>query len=328
MLYIQIIGSERNAKRMSDHLLGNADGLPEPPEFMKSENAEPGGGSNLADFEELERLEKMEKMEQAALKSDRAEILDVQNLCKTFKLSKKQQQLKKLERPILTAVDNVSFKSYEGEVFGLLGPNGAGKTTVMRMIATLINPDSGSATVDGFNILESPQEVRRNIGFLTNELKLDDFFTPNYLFDFFAELHGLSKPTAKQRKEELFTTFGIDSFAEVKVGSLSQGMKQKASLAISIVHDPNIIIFDEPTNGLDVITAKVVTDFLIRLKEQGKSIILSTHIFGLLENLCDRIGIIINGKMVACDTVAAITGEKTLEERFFDIYRETTKEVI
>jgi sodium transport system ATP-binding protein len=256
------------------------------------------------------------------------EILDVKNLTKTFKLSKKQQQIKKLNMPLLTAVNNVSFSSCEGEVFGLLGPNGAGKTTIMRMLATLINPDAGDALVNGFSIKKEPQNVRRSIGFLTNELKLDDFFTPNYLFDFFAELHGLSKETAARRKEELFATFGIDKFAEVKVGSLSQGMKQKASLAISIVHDPKIIIFDEPTNGLDVLTAKVVTDFLIRLKKEGKSIILSTHIFGLLENLCDRIGIIIEGKMVACDTVAAITGEQTLEEKFFEIYRETTKEDI
>lgn len=256
------------------------------------------------------------------------ESLDVKNLSKTFKLSKKQQQLKKLNKPVLTAVDDVSFKSYEGEVFGLLGPNGAGKTTIMRMIATLINPDSGDAVVDGFSIKKEPKKVRQNIGFLTNELKLDDYFTPNYLFKFFAKLHGLPKEKAARRKEELFSTFGIEHFAEVKVGSLSQGMRQKASLAISIVHDPNIIIFDEPTNGLDVITAKVVTDFLVRLKKQGKSVILSTHIFGLLENLCDRVGIVIEGKMVACDSVSAIMGEKTLEDVFFEIYAQTTKEMI
>ena len=256
------------------------------------------------------------------------EILTVTNLCKTFRLSKKQQKIKKLNKAVLTAVDDVSFKSYEGEVFGLLGPNGAGKTTTMRMIATLINPDSGDATVDGFSIIKQPQNVRQNIGFLTNELKLDDFFTPNYLFDFFSELHGIPKSKASERKEILFGKFGIDKFAEVKVGNLSQGMKQKTSLAISIVHDPNIIIFDEPTNGLDVITSKVVTDFLVELKNQGKSIILSTHIFNLAENLCDRIGIIIDGKLVACDSVKEVAGDKTLEEAFFDIYNKITGEDI
>ncbi|MCL2527496.1 MAG: ABC transporter ATP-binding protein [Defluviitaleaceae bacterium] len=256
------------------------------------------------------------------------EILTVSNLHKTFKLTKKQQQLRKQDKPIFTAVDNVSFKSYEGEVFGLLGPNGAGKTTTMRMIATLISPDSGEAMVDGYSITKQPKHVRQSIGFLTNELKLDDYFTPNYLVSFFAELHGLPKELANKRKDELFATFGIDKFAEVKVGNLSQGMKQKVSLAVSIIHNPNIIIFDEPTNGLDVITSKVVTDFLVDLKNQGKSIILSSHIFGLLEDLCDRVGIIIHGKMVACDTVAAITGDKSLEEKFFDIYKETTKEAV
>ena len=256
------------------------------------------------------------------------EILSVDNLTKTFKLSKKQQALRKASSPVFTAVDNVSFKSYEGEVFGLLGPNGAGKTTTMRMIATLINPDQGDAIVDGHSAVKEPRAVRRSIGFLTNELKLDEFFTPNYLFGYFAELHGMSKEETEVRRKHLFETFGVDKFAEVKVGNLSQGMKQKISLAISIVHNPNIIIFDEPTNGLDVVAAKVVTDFLIDLKKQGKSIILSTHIFQLLEGLCDRVGIIINGKMVACETVEVLQSGKTLEERFFEIYEETTKEAV
>jgi sodium transport system ATP-binding protein len=256
------------------------------------------------------------------------EVLSVTDLCKTFKLSKKQQKIRHLNKAVITAVDHISFKSYEGEVFGLLGPNGAGKTTTMRMIATLINPDSGDASVGGYSIIRQPQDVRRSIGFLTNELKLDEFFTPNYLFDYFAQLHGMDKPKAAERKTDLFGRFGIDKFAEVKVANLSQGMKQKTSLAISILHDPNIIIFDEPTNGLDVITSKVVTDFLVELKKQGKSVILSTHIFNLAESLCDRIGIIIDGKMVACDTVQAVTGERTLEETFFDIYRNVTGEGI
>jgi len=256
------------------------------------------------------------------------EILDVQNMTKTFRLSKKQQQLRNSKKTFMTAADNVSFKSYEGEVFGLLGPNGAGKTTTMRMIATLINPDSGDAIVDGFSAVKQPKDVRRKIGFLTNELKLDQYFTPNYLFRFFGELHGMSKEQIESRRKELFSTFGVDKFAEVKVGNLSQGMKQKISLAVSIVHDPSIVIFDEPTNGLDVVTSKIVTDFLVDLKNQGKSIILSSHIFALLEGLCDRVGIIIQGKMVACDTVENLAGDRSLESKFFEIYEETTKEAV
>ena len=256
------------------------------------------------------------------------EVLSVSNLSKTFKLSKKQQKLRNLHKPVITAADQVSFTSYEGEVFGLLGPNGAGKTTTMRMLATLISPDSGDALVGGYSIVSQSQKVRQSIGFLTNELKLDDFFTPNYLYDFFSEMHSIPKDKARARKTMLFEKFGIDKFAEVKVANLSQGMKQKISLAVSIVHDPNIIIFDEPTNGLDVITAKVVMDFLLELKSQGKSIILSTHIFQMVERLCDRAGIIIDGKMVACASVKEIAGTKTLEEAFFDIYHKTTGEAI
>ena len=256
------------------------------------------------------------------------EILDVQGLTKTFKLSKKQQKLGNINTPKLVAANGVSFKSYEGEVFGLLGPNGAGKTTVMRMLATLINPESGDAIVAGHSITKEPIRVRQGIGFLTNELKLDEFFTPNYLFDFFGELRGMAKDQVAKRKEILFSTFGVDKFAEVKVANLSQGMKQKTSLAVSIIHDPGLIIFDEPTNGLDVVTSKVVTDFLVDLKKQGKSIILSTHIFGILENLCDRIGIIFDGKLIACGTMGEISPEKSLEDTFFEMYRNTTGEAV
>lgn len=190
------------------------------------------------------------------------------------------------------------------------------------MLATLIKPDSGDAFIDGHSIVSEPDMVRSKIGFLTSELKLEEFFTPNYLFDFFSSLHGIEPQKAAKRKQELFSRFGIDRFAEVKVSDLSTGMKQKASLAISLVHDPDIIIFDEPTNGLDVITAKVVTDFLIYLKEQGKTVIVSTHIFSLIEKICDRVGIIINGQMVACDTLEGLCQGKSLEDRFFDIYLE------
>ena len=246
---------------------------------------------------------------------------------KTFKLSAKQQKIEKTKEKVKVAVNDLSFTAYRGEVFGLLGPNGAGKTTTLRMLATLIRPDGGDAVLDGASIVMEPEEVRSKIGFLTSELKLEDFFTPNYLFDFFADLHGMDVESRKQRKELLFKRFGIDEFAEVKVGNLSTGMKQKASLAISLVHDPDIIIFDEPTNGLDVLTAKVVTDFLLDLKAQGKTIIVSTHIFSLIEKICDRVGIIINGHMEACDTLDAICQGMSLEDRFFEIYKEKAGDI-
>ena len=223
-------------------------------------------------------------------------------------------------------MDHLSFTAYEGEIFGLLGPNGAGKTTTLRMLATLIRPDSGDAWMDGASIVTQPELVRRKIGFLTSELKLEDFFTPNQLFQFFGELHQMSRQQIEQRRVELFERFGIGAFAEVKVANLSTGMKQKVSIVISILHDPSIIIFDEPTNGLDVLTAKTVTDFLLELRTQGRTVIVSTHIFSLVEKLCDRVGILINGQMIVCEPLAELTKEKCLEDVFFDIYQKAAGE--
>ena len=248
------------------------------------------------------------------------EILKVDSLVKKFKLSKKQQKLNNTDIKVKTAVNELSFKAYEGEIYGLLGPNGAGKTTTLRILSTLIKADSGDAMINGISVKENPNLVRKNIGFLTSELKLEDFFTPNYLFDYFGGLHGIDYEKVQERKEYLFKKFDIESFKEVKIADLSTGMKQKVSLVISIVHDPKIIIFDEPTNGLDIITAKTVTDFLVELKSLGKTIILSTHIFSLVEKLCDRVGIIIEGQMMLEDTLLNINKETSLEKKFFELY--------
>ena len=251
-----------------------------------------------------------------------SEILRVEGLCKTFRLSRKQQKIERTDRKEIVAVNNLSFTANQGEIFGLLGPNGAGKTTTLRMLSTLIRPDSGDAILDGYSVVNQPEKVRGKIGFLTSELKLEDFFTPTHLFDFFSQLHHVDAVTMRERKNQMFSRFGIDRFAEVKVANLSTGMKQKLSLVISLVHDPDIIIFDEPTNGLDVLTARTVTDYLQELRDLGKTIILSTHIFSLVERLCDRVGIIIDGQLTHCDTLENICNGQTLEDRFFDIYKE------
>ncbi len=254
---------------------------------------------------------------------ERREIVRAEGIRKTFSLSRKQRLIEKSKEKKKVALDGLSFTAYEGEIYGLLGPNGAGKTTMLRILATLIRPDAGDAYVAGHSVLKEADKVRASIGFLTSELKLEDFFTPSYLFDFFGKLHGMEGAALARRKEELFAKFGIDRFAEVKVGDLSTGMKQKASIAVSIIHDPSVIIFDEPTNGLDVLTAKTVTDFLQEAKAQGKSILLSTHIFSLVEKLCDRVGVIIGGRMAAEGTLAEVSGGKPLEDAFFDIYKRT-----
>ncbi len=253
-------------------------------------------------------------------------ILKVENLKKTFHLSKKQMKLDRTKTSLKVAVDNLSFEVNKGEIFGLLGPNGAGKTTTLRIISTLIKADEGDCYIEGVSAKKDPDSVRSKIGFLTSELKLEDFFTPNYLFDFFAKLHNVPEDVAKARKEEMFKRFGVDEFKEVKISDLSTGMKQKVSIIISLVHDPDFIIFDEPTNGLDVLTTKVVTDFLVDLKARGKTVLLSTHIYSLVEKICDRVGIIINGKMIKVDTLENLTKEKNLEDAFFDIYAAEVKE--
>ena len=171
-------------------------------------------------------------------------IVKVEGLRKTFKLSKKQQTIQKTKDKVKVAVDRLDFEAYEGEIFGILGPNGAGKTTTLRMLSTLIKPDSGDAWIDGASVVSQPEEVRSKIGFLTSELKLEDFFTPNYLFDFFSELHDVAPEVRDARKQVMFERFGIDEFAEVKVANMSTGMKQKTALVTSLVHDPDIIIFD------------------------------------------------------------------------------------
>ena len=254
------------------------------------------------------------------------EMIRALDVRKTFTLSRRQMAIEKTRSNKKVALDGLSFTAYEGQIYGLLGPNGAGKTTMLRILATLIKADSGEAYIAGHEVSREAEKVRSSIGFLTSELKLEDFFTPAYLFTFFGRLHGLSDDVIQNRRQVLFEKFGIDRFAEVKVGDLSTGMKQKVSLVISIIHDPEVIVFDEPTNGLDVLTAKVVTDFLAELKGQGKSIVISTHIFSLVEKLCDRVGIIIGGKMVKEGTLDEIRGEKTLEDAFFEIYKETAKE--
>ena len=255
-------------------------------------------------------------------------IVRAEGLRKTFTLSQKQQKLEKTAEKRKVAVDGLSFSAYRGEIYGLLGPNGAGKTTTLRILSTLIRPDEGDAFGGGCSVLREGEKVRDKIGFMTSELKLEGFFTPSYLFDFFGAMHGVGKDALAARKQELFSRFGIDRFAEVKVSDLSTGMLQKVSLVVAIVHDPEVVIFDEPTNGLDVLTAKVVTDFLIELKNMGKSILLSTHIFSLVEKLCDRVGVIIDGRMAAEGTLEELCGGCSLEDKFFEIYRSIKGEIV
>ena len=220
-------------------------------------------------------------------------------------------------------IKGVSFEVKDGMIFGLLGPNGAGKTTLMQMISTLLAPTSGSITIDGLNAKDNLLEIHRRIGYLTTEVRLDPMSTPDRLWDFFASLYDIPKKDAVKRKEDIFGKLGIMPFKNKRIQELSTGMKQKASIAISLIHNPQVIVFDEPTNGLDILTSKQVTDYLIELKNEGHSIILSTHIFSVAECLCDEIAILIDGKIAAQGDVKYLTElaeAKNFEEAFFNLY--------
>ena len=243
-------------------------------------------------------------------------VVNVKDLKKEFKISKRQRKIQQCRTNI--ALNGLSFEVNKGEIYALLGTNGAGKTTTLRILSTLLKPDDGKCYIDGVNVSEEPDKIRSKIGFLTSELKLDGFFTPNYLYDFFSDLYGVKSELRIVRKKELFNTLGIDKFAEVKVSNLSTGMKQRVAIAISLVHDPDIIIYDEPTNGLDIVSSKMVIDYLKELN--GKTIIISTHIFEVVEKVADRVGIVINGKLEYEDSISRIKKEKSLEDVFFEVY--------
>ncbi|MBP5160265.1 MAG: ABC transporter ATP-binding protein [Lachnospiraceae bacterium] len=256
-------------------------------------------------------------------------MIEVNNLTKIYKLgNKKMAELKTKDRTKVAA-ENISLVAKPGEIYGLLGPNGAGKTTTLRCVATLLSPTKGDIKVCGFDTVKEGSKVRDALCFLTNEIKLDPHFSSKYMFEFFGHLHGLSDEVIESRRKELFETFGITDFEDKKIEDLSTGMKQKAAIAVSLVHDPKVVIFDEPTNGLDIITARAVTDYLRTLADRGKTVIISTHILSDAEKLCDRIGIIIGGHMITEGTLEDIlsqTGAQDLEDAFFDLYKENTKE--
>lgn len=256
-------------------------------------------------------------------------MIEINGLTKIYKLSKKQMQQMKTKKNVKKAAENISLVAKEGQIYGLLGPNGAGKTTTLRCVATLLKPTEGSVKVCGYDTVKDPEKVRENIGFLTNEIKLDPQFSPKYMFEFFGRLHGMDEKTINERREKLFSYFEITPFQDKKIDELSTGMKQKAAIAVSLAHDPKVVIFDEPTNGLDIVTARGVIDYLKILKAEGKVVIISTHIMNEAERLCDRIGIIIQGKKVIEGTLKEIlekTNTKELEDAFFELYKVYNKE--
>ena len=223
------------------------------------------------------------------------------------------------------AVDGVSFECRAGEIFGLLGANGAGKTTALRILATILKPSSGSASVMGHDVLAEPEAVRASLGFSSSTTALYPRLTARETLDFFARINGCPKAEARDRVERLIQRFGIQEYADARVDKLSQGMKQKVAIARTVVHDPPVLIFDEPTVGLDVLNALEMQKVIAEFRAEGKSIIFSTHIMSEAEKLCDRIAIIHRGKIHACDTLAGLrasTGQHYLEDIFVHVVQD------
>jgi len=248
-------------------------------------------------------------------------MIQVENITKQYALSKKQRKELQINSTSISAVNNVSFTCQSGRVFSLLGPNGAGKTTLLRMVSTIITPSSGTIKVDGVSVIENPQEVRRKIGFLTGSTNLYDRLTPGEIVKYFADLHGLDASIFKERKEQLFDQLNINEFSKKRIGQLSTGMKQKVSIARSMIHDPSVVIFDEPTSGLDVITANSIIELIRQCKQDGKTVIFSSHIMSEVDLLCDDLAIIAKGNLIFNDTMDAFRKQsegKSLTEAFIN----------
>jgi ABC-2 type transport system ATP-binding protein len=215
-------------------------------------------------------------------------VIEAKNLTKQFKQ--------------VLAVDNVSFSVKKGEIFGLLGPNGAGKSTTIRMLTTLTKPTDGKAFVNGYDVVKEAKMVRKNIGLVSEKTILYDRLTAMENLMFFARLNNLDTTDAKKRSERLLEMVEMTEWKNARVGSFSTGMKQRINVIRSLLHDPEIIFLDEPTLGLDPQTTRSIREFIRDLNEQGKTIVLTTHIMVEADNLSDRIAIIDHGKIAAMDT--------------------------
>jgi len=223
------------------------------------------------------------------------------------------------KRGAVCAVDGVSFSCRPGEIYGLLGANGAGKTTTLRILATILAPTEGTAVVAGYDVAKEPQKVRSCIGFLSTATALYGRLSAREMVEYFGRLHGLEEHSLQRRIGELFERLEMNDFRDRRCDKLSTGMKQKVSIARTLVHDPLVMIFDEPTVGLDVMAARTIVRFIRECRDNGKTVIFSTHVMSEAEKLCDHIGIIHGGKLLAEGTLSELrerNGLRDLEDIF------------
>ncbi len=221
------------------------------------------------------------------------------------------------------AVDDVSFQVNAGEIFGFLGPNGAGKTTTIKMIVGLLRPSAGIAKVGGYDVVLQPLQAKAACGYVPDEPNLYAKLTGRELLRFVGDLYGLDRDQMLRRSEELLRLFGLMEAADDTTDSYSHGMKQKTSLAAALVHDPRVLVLDEPTMGLDPKSARLIKDILRQMADRGASVMLSTHILEIAQHMCDRIGIINKGRLIAAGTMDELRrlgqGESSLEDIFLSL---------
>jgi len=239
-----------------------------------------------------------------------------------WSLASLRKRFKRRKKREVVAVDGLSFHARAGEVFGLLGPNGAGKTTTLRILSTALKPTAGTIEVGGVDVAAQPQVVRRRTGFLSGATGLYPRLTPREIATYFGRLYGMSEPAIEQRIEALFARLGMGDFADRRADTLSTGQKQKASIVRTIIHDPDVVVFDEPTTGLDIMTAREILRLILQCREEGKCVIFSTHNMLEAEKLCDRLAVVDQGRLLAEGTPAEVmqrTGTTNLEAAFLDL---------
>ncbi len=212
------------------------------------------------------------------------------------------------------AVSDISFEAHDGQVFGLLGPNGAGKTTTLRLLSTVLEPDRGTATVSGFDIRRQKVQVRANLGILVENAGLYPHLTARECLRYVGHLHGLDGPPLERQIERLAHDLNMDSFVDRKTRGFSRGMTRKVVMGMALIHDPQNVIFDEPTAGLDVVSTRAVRDLIHRFKSEGRCVILSTHLMSEVERLCDQVGIIHRGKIMAMGSPAELVKSQRAED--------------
>ena len=222
-----------------------------------------------------------------------------------------------------TAVDDVSFSVQSGEIFGFLGPNGAGKTTTIKMIVGLLQPTSGIVKVAGYNVQEEPLKAKASNGYVPDEPNLYAKLTGRELLQFVGDLYGIDKQHIEHRSEELLRLFDLTAAGDETIDSYSHGMQQKTALAAALMHDPQVLVLDEPTVGLDPRSARLIKDLLRQMADRGSAIFLSTHILEIAERMCDRIGIINKGELIAIGSMDELRslgkGETSLEDIFLGL---------